>query len=179
MSVTSTPLTEDDSFNSHPMLGTIAYRLPAIDVLFGIPMNFLDQYQQMNFYLSVISTSELGSETLECQTKANCLIQFKKTHTPVVYYLSPPVVYYSSFTEVWFDPKNVPNLIQELSSDEMQFINAKIGGSLLDFEFNVDDTTTFSGYYRNKAMGQIGELAIGESHDISMQWETGQAFVLR
>jgi hypothetical protein len=43
--VPSTTLTEDDSFNSQPMLGSIAYRLPALDVLLGIPMNFLDTYQ--------------------------------------------------------------------------------------------------------------------------------------
>ena len=44
MDITSTPLTEDDSFNSHPMLGSIAYRLPSIDELFGVPMNFMDKY---------------------------------------------------------------------------------------------------------------------------------------
>ena len=61
----------------------------------------------------------------------------------------------------------------------MPFINTKVGGSLLDFEFNVDDTTTYSGYYRNRAKGQVGELPIGESYNITMQWETGQGFVLR
>lgn len=61
----------------------------------------------------------------------------------------------------------------------MMFINAKIGGSLLDFEFNVDDETTYSSYYRNYARGKVGELPIGESYDIKMQWETGQAYVLR
>ena len=59
------------------------------------------------------------------------------------------------------------------------FINAKVGGSLLDFEFNVDDATTYSSYYRNYARGKVGELPIGESYDIKMQWETGQAYVLR
>jgi hypothetical protein len=89
------------------------------------------------------------------------------------------VVYYDSYTEVWFDPKYVTQLISNLDTDEMQFINAKIGGSLLDFEFNVDDETTYSSYYRNKARGQVGELPIGESYNITMQWETGQAFILR
>ena len=52
--VVSMPLTEDDAFNSHPLMGSIAYRLPAIDDLFGVPMNFLDQYRDMKFYLSII-----------------------------------------------------------------------------------------------------------------------------
>ena len=38
------PLTEDDAFNSHPILGALAYRLPALDTLIGVPMNFLDKY---------------------------------------------------------------------------------------------------------------------------------------
>ena len=61
----------------------------------------------------------------------------------------------------------------------MMFINAKIGGSLIDFEFNVDDETTYSSYYRNRARGQVGELPIGESYNITMQRETGQANILR
>jgi hypothetical protein len=154
MEITSTPLTEDDSFNSHPMLGSIAYRLPAIDELFGLPMNFLDKFETMKFVLHVIANDpEVGPMPLLCNSEQNCAITYRKTHTPVVFYLSPPVVYYESFTEVWFDPKSTPNLIQDLDSDEMQFINFKVGGSLLDFEFNIDDTTTFSQYNKNKARG--------------------------
>jgi len=102
-----------------------------------------------------------------------------KSLTPVIYYLSPPVVYFGSETEFWFDPKSTVQLIQELKADELQFINARIGGSLVDFEFIIDDSTTFSQYYRNSVRGVVGELPIGESYNISMQWETGQAYVLR
>jgi hypothetical protein len=55
----------------------------------------------------------------------------------------------------------------------MMFINTKVGGSLLDFEFNVDNDSTYSSYYRNFARGKVGELPIGESYNITMQWETG------
>jgi len=58
------------------------------------------------------------------------------------------------------------------------FINTKVGGSLLDFEDNVSHETTYSSYYRNFARGQVGELPVGESYGISMQWETGQAHIL-
>ena len=53
------------------------------------------------------------------------------------------MVYYESTTYVWFDPKNTVDLIQDLDSDEYPFINVKLGGSLLDFENEVDDTSTF------------------------------------
>lgn len=85
------------------------------------------------------------------------------------------MVYYESTVELWFDPKRTTNLIQGLDNDEMQFINAKLGASLLDFEFNVDYDTTFSHYNRNRVTGRVGELPAGNSYNLSMQWETGKA----
>jgi len=98
-------LTEDDAFNSHTILGSIAYRLPAIDKLFGLPMNYFDQFQTLSFDLSILANTDLGEQNLECRTSSNCRVVYRKTHTPVVYYLAPPIVYYDSETEVWFDPK--------------------------------------------------------------------------
>jgi hypothetical protein len=59
----------------------------------------------------------------------------------------------------------------------MRFINAKVGPALLDFEFNVDDEDSFSGYFRNRVKGQVGEIPTGQNHDISMLWEVGQSLV--
>ena len=112
----------------------------------------------MSFTLSIIANTDSGPVTLECKIESNCLLQYRKTHTPIIYYLSPPVVYYDSYTDLWFDPKSTTNLIKNLESDEKIFVNAKIGGSLLDFEYIVDDETTFSSYNRNKVRGQVGEL---------------------
>ena len=61
-----------------------------------------------------------------------------------MYYLSPPVIYYDSFTELWFDPKHTQNIMKNLKSDEIMFVNTEIGGSKLDFEGMIDYTTTFS-----------------------------------
>ena len=71
------------------------------------------------------------------------------------------MVYYGSYTEMWFDPKYTASLISNLDSDEMLFINAKIGGSLLDFENLVDETTTFSYFSKNRVRGQVGEIPAG------------------
>jgi hypothetical protein len=54
-------LSEDDAFNSHPILGTIAYRLPGLDELFGVPMNFFGTYTEMTFYISVMITEASGA----------------------------------------------------------------------------------------------------------------------
>ena len=169
-------LTEDDAFNSHPILGTIAYRLPSLDKLIGVPMSYLSGYHEMVFTLSVIADNELGPQTLECGSSWKCKITYRRHYTPVLYYIKPPIVYYESQVEVWFDPRSTDDLISDLENDEMRFINAKIGPALLDFEFNVDDTNTFSSYNRNRVTGQVGEIPTGQ-HNISMLWEVGQSLI--
>lgn len=171
------PLTEDDAFNSHPILGTLAYRLPALDTLIGVPMNYLDQYYTMTFYLTVMADDELGQEILECGSQNLCKIVYHRSYSPVLYYIQPPVVYYESYTEVWYDPRSVPDLVQDLETDEMQFVNAKVGPALLDFEFNVDYDDSSSKYHRNRVRGQVGELPAGEMYNVSMLWETGKSMV--
>jgi len=43
-SILAPRLTEDDAFNSNPFLGFIAYRLPGLDELIGVPMTYLSGY---------------------------------------------------------------------------------------------------------------------------------------
>jgi len=175
MEIPSLPLTEDDAFGSFPLLGSISYRLPSIDALMGMPMNYFDKYDTMTFELRLIAEdADLGPVPMSCRNPSNCRIVYQKQYTPVMYFLKPPVVYFESLTELWFDPRRTPNLIQDLDQDEMQFINAKLGNSLLDFEFNVDFDTSFAQYNKNRVTGQVGELPIGD-YNISMQWETGKA----
>jgi len=73
-------LTEDDAFNSHPILGSLAYRLPALDTLIGVPMNFLDRYDTMTFYLTVMADDELGQNILMCSssTDSKCRVTYKR-----------------------------------------------------------------------------------------------------
>ena len=62
-------------------------------------------------------------------------------------------------------------------SDERQFINARIGGSLLDFEDTISSETTFSTMRRNWVRGVVGELPPNPALNISMMWETGESWV--
>lgn len=138
-------LSEDDAFNSHPILGTVAYRLPGLDELLNVPMNFVSGYDTMTFWISImIADADANTQKLECVTEDNCKVIYKRKYTPALYYLQPPVVYYESLTSLVFDPRSTPNLISGLETDEMPFINAKVGASLLDFEDIVDDTTSFT-----------------------------------
>jgi hypothetical protein len=100
-----------------------------------------------------------------------------KSYTPVVFHLAPPVLYYESYTEVWYDPKSTTHLIRDLKSDEMAFVNTEIGGSKLDFEQFVDYETSIGWWRDNKVRGQVGEMPIGHDKDIKMLWEVGYAAV--
>jgi len=73
MEVVAPRLTEDDAFASNPILGTIAYRVPSLEKLYGLPMSFFDQYQTMTFIISIIALDpDLGPITLRCPTESNC-----------------------------------------------------------------------------------------------------------
>jgi|TARA_B110000285_G_C15022117_1_gene562161 hypothetical protein len=96
-----------------------------------------------------------------------------------MHYISPPVVYADSWTQVWFDPKSTNSLIEDLADDEMAFINMKVGGQLIDFEETMTSEDFFSGYGGIAAAvttGQVGEVLPGQHLEMSMLWEVGDTY---
>ena len=109
------PLTEDDNFNSNPLLGFITYRIPPPHELFGVNASNLESYQELNFYVSVQAPDVFGEmRNLACITKDKCRVRFHRSYTPVVFYISPAVIFYESYTQVFFDPKSTMSLVQNL-----------------------------------------------------------------
>lgn len=170
----SLPLSEDDSFNSHASLGHIAYRLPSIDDLFALPYSYLDQYDVYEFTLYLYSYDENGRPSkLRCRNEALCYIKYARITTPMVYKAIPRVIYPEADVQLWMNPMSVPNLISNLKSDDKPFINAKVGGTLLDFEDYVDGNSWYKvngGYW---VKGKVGELPIVDDMNVTMLWETG------
>lgn len=170
-------MTEEDVFNSQPAMGSISYRLPSIPKLFDLPASSFEHLTKMNFIVSVHAPDEPTMNILECRTEARCKLTYQRDYTPTIFFISPRVTYYESMTEVWFNPQNTMTLIEDLDGDELPFINAKIGGNLIDFEDTVHATTTYSNWALNTARGQIGEGTISKDQNITMMWETGNAAV--
>lgn len=169
VSFLSTPLTEDDVFNSQPKLGAIAYRFPSISELFqGIPVEQFDKYYYMSFTISVVAQAKLGPIHLKCRNENNCKFRMHRGYTPIIYFITPRVTYVDSTIEIRFDPKSTMNLIKDLESDELPFINTKVGNNLIDFEGSVRSTTDYSNNKRVNARGIVGESPISKSQDISM-----------
>jgi len=129
----------------------------------------------MTFTLSLIAVHEGAPQHLNCQSSSKCKVRFHRSYTPVLHYLSPPVVYSDMLAEVNFDPKSTTSLIEGLATDEMPFINAKIAGALMDFEGNVAHDTEFSHWWENSVRGYVGDQPISRNQPITMLWETGHA----
>jgi hypothetical protein len=107
-----------------------------VSKLFGMPKEMFDSYEVMKFEVLLIVHDDLASEDvfLRCKEKSRCTIQYKKSISPVMHTLQPPIVYMGSKVSLHFDPKNTMSVIRGLLSDELPWINVKIGGALVDFE---------------------------------------------
>lgn len=100
-------LNEDDAFQSAPRLGYITYRIPSLHDLLQFHDDFLAPYDSMTFTLSIQTPT---GTRLECTNSENCKIVYFKQYTPRMHYISPPVVYFESYTQLWFDPKSTAGL---------------------------------------------------------------------
>ena len=108
----------------------------------------------MTFWISVVAKTDFPNDALmECKTMSNCKFVMKRDYTPHLYYISPRVTYLDSFTSITFNPKNTMSLIKDLESDELPFINAKVGGNLIDFEETVPSNMGFRSWDRNTILG--------------------------
>ena len=46
-------LSEDDVFNSHPALGILAYRIPSLHSLLGLPQDKVSMFNSLTFFLEI------------------------------------------------------------------------------------------------------------------------------
>jgi hypothetical protein len=157
-------LSLDDSFNSNPAIGTLAYRLPTMQELFGLKREDFDNFWSMKFIVSIQYTEEDGTVVkAACANAAKCTIKYSKSYTPMIYYMSPPIVYKGSETDVWFNPKNIMNLIKDLEEEELPFVNLKVGEANTDFEGRVDSLTTFSANSKNRVRATITDQIVSNT----------------
>jgi len=150
--------------------------MPPLTKVLGIPDRELDKYLSMTFDVFLFVNHDLYDPfESKCTSASKCVMTFRRSHTPIVYEVRPPVVYFDSVTSLWFDPKNTVDLITDLPKDEMHFINAKLGGSLMDFETFVDYDHQYNKWSRNSISGRVGDQMPNATHSVSMLWEVGQA----
>lgn len=86
----------------------------------------------MQFFITAQGLDSTGTiyNNLQCQNKYDCSIVAHRFYTPVLYYLSPPVVYHGAITALSVDPKW--SLDRKLSGD-WPFTEARIDNYTIDF----------------------------------------------
>jgi hypothetical protein len=67
------------------------------------------------------------------------------------------------------------NKIKDLATDELPFVQAKIGLANINFENYVSSTTSFRGWYNNNVRGIVGDQKIANNLSVDFLWETGYA----
>jgi hypothetical protein len=88
----------------------------------GRPQESLGHYDLMHFFIEIQAVSTDGLNHLVCNSEAKCRVKFQRSYTPILYYLSPPVVYYEAEIQLHFDPKSIMNLIKDVESDNLPFV---------------------------------------------------------
>lgn len=85
------------------------------------------------------------------------------------------MVYQGVEIDIWFNAVNTMGLIKDLDSDELPFINAKIGNAHVDFEGLVDSLTTVAWNRRAVVRGRVTDQPLSNNSSAVMMWETGRS----
>lgn len=68
-------------------------------------------------------------------------MMYAREQTPLLYYISPAVVYYGELASFYVDPKNT---LYNKKATELPIIEARIDGHVIDFEGFIDESVVYS-----------------------------------
>ena len=96
-------LTILDEFNSKAEEGRLSYRIPsAVDMINGsVTINDLKSIEVLPTKLKVQS----GSDLLSCKKHYRCRVNYNWGFTPILYYVSNPIMYHGMNTSIYVNPK--------------------------------------------------------------------------
>lgn len=102
---------EDIAFNSHTDGGKLKYSTPSIMAIHKQPYEAFGTIDKVTYDLTLLDydTHFLQLKSLKCGNGVNpakCRITISRQYTPILYYLSPPVIYSGSQFAFWVDPRD-------------------------------------------------------------------------
>jgi hypothetical protein len=127
------PPTTANAFSSDTNNGLLQYTTPGIDQLIGYTIDALKAVGSISFQIGIIDpliqSLAHGDPTVFCvaNTQAPCTLVVSTAYTPVLYYVSPRVVYNSEEIDYYVDPKSTTNLWWS-GVDALPFTQATING---------------------------------------------------
>jgi hypothetical protein len=104
-------LIEDIAFSSHTDGGKLKYSTPALWDIHNRPREDFDSFEWLTYEMSLVDYDSMTQQvkTLKCSgmfPASNCFITFSRAYTPLLYSVTPPVVFSDSEISFWIDPRS-------------------------------------------------------------------------
>lgn len=90
--------------------GMLEYTLPSFSELHGFSVENIAHLDWLSYQTSIASYDEATSKTTILQCPGNiagyCYVTMSRAYTPILYYISPQVVFQGSEVAFWVDPRS-------------------------------------------------------------------------
>ena len=146
---------------SSPINNRIVYTAPSIASLFNTPLSSFESFDQINMQLSVQTT--VMSYDLGCVPARNCFVSYSWDYTPIIHYVTPPIVYPGMAVSVGVDPQWAPDYKKEGQPP----IDVRIDGVGLNFTETYDEESNLNKKKLNWATGTVNNDIRNSSADVT------------
>lgn len=151
-------------------MGKIAYKTPPLASM--IPGTTIDSFKAFDSVTSSVEIIASGATHI-CAKASRCTFRNLWSYTPIIYYLSPPVVYPGQVTTMAINPMNAPQFKKLYD----MAIDIKIDGENFDFEDLLGMDDTLSRNRVNYVKGRVTNTIRSNTADLTA-WQTGSGFAM-
>ena len=138
-----------------------------------------DEFAAVTYDLSLLDFNNVLQQTklLKCEQPSLdvwCQVKYSRVYTPVLYYISPQVVYSDSLFQFIVDPRWAQDK-RSSTLPEFPWIEVRLDGYGVDFEGFVETTTSIPNGIKNQVRGRMGAILPSASVDVMFKFRVGYA----
>ncbi len=138
-----------------------------------------NEFEEVKYELSLLDYNSIIQVTklLKCDqpfTPAMCTITYHRQYTPILYYITPQVVYDNSEFTFILDPRWSQDK-KSTTLPEFPWVEVRLNGYGVDFEGYVEETTSFPNGVKNPIRGKMGAITPNASVDVMFRFRVGNA----
>lgn len=146
--------------------------------LHGKAYEAFNSFDSVTYDVSLMDYDSMTQQvkTLKCLNNQfqNCRVTMSRAYTPILYYLSPPVIYSDSPISFMIDPRSAQNR-RSTTLPEFPFTEVRINGYGVNFEGFLEEDTVLSGYSKNQVRGVMGAITPNKSAEVNFRFRVGYA----
>ncbi|TNV88229.1 hypothetical protein FGO68_gene13028 [Halteria grandinella] len=174
------PTLQDVAFNSHTGGGKFKFTTPPVMYLHDKPFESFYSFDTITYDLTLLSYDAATDsvKTLACTAPAvasMCQIKVSRDYTPILYSVSPPILYLDQEIAFWLDPKKAQAKRSKILP-ELPWIETRINGYGVEYEpFYLEDVV-FPENQKSQIRGQMGAITPIESAEVKFRFRAGSAY---